>query len=313
MRNQFARSLETLMAENKDLLMFYADIGNRLFNNLKEIAGERVINAGIAEANMASMAAGAAKMGMPAFIYTITPFTTARNFEQIKVDIAYQNLPVNIVGTGSGLGYANLGPTHHSFEDIALMRVLPNMMVIAPCDANEFAALMPQAVQESSPCYLRIGKKNEPTVYHDVPDVTIGKASVLAQGDIIAILAAGTIMPEAQKLHQLLADKGIHAELVSFHTIKPLDGGYLERAFEKFDSIITIEEHSLHGGFGAAVLEWQNDSDSIHTNNKKVKRFAIPDRFIDQVGSVDDARKAAGLTAEQMLAELEQGVLCVSE
>lgn len=308
MRNQFARSLEVLMAENNNLLMFYADIGNRLFNTLKGIAGERVINAGIAEANMASMAAGAAKMNMPSFIYTITPFTSARNFEQIKVDIAYQNLPVNIVGTGSGLGYANLGPTHHSFEDIALMRVLPNMVVLAPCDAYEFAALMPQVAKDKRPCYLRIGKKNEPEVYQKQPELEIGVASVLEQGEKIAILAAGTIMPEAQKLRALLKDKGIDAELVSFHTIKPLDEQYLTAAMAKFDHLVTIEEHSIHGGFGSAILEWINDNGFA----QPVKRFAIPDKFIDQVGSVDDARKAAGLTAEQMLSELERGTLCAS-
>ena len=108
MRNAFAKCLTALASTNENVTLFYADIGNRLFNPLKEIAPERTINAGIAEANMASMAAGAAKMGLIPFIYTITPFTTARNFEQIKIDIAYQNLPVNIIGTGSGLSYANL-------------------------------------------------------------------------------------------------------------------------------------------------------------------------------------------------------------
>lgn len=306
MRNQFARSLEELMATDSSLLLFYADIGNRLFNGLKDIAGNRVINAGIAEANMASMAAGAAKQGMPSFIYTIAPFTTARNFEQIKIDIAYQNVPVNIVGTGSGLGYANLGPTHHSFEDIALMRALPNMVVIAPCDANELAALLPLVAIDKRPSYLRIGKKNEPVVYASVPNVEIGKVNVLEAGEGVAILATGTIMPEAQKLHKMLGEQGVNAELVSFHTIKPLDEEYLLKVFNQFDKVITIEEHSKLGGFGSSVLEWQNEQGI----NKLVKRFAIPDHFIDQVGSVNDARFIAGLTAEQMYDELARGYLC---
>jgi transketolase len=301
MRNAFARVLTELAADNPQLMLFYADIGNRLFNQLKDIAPQRTINAGIAEANMTGMAAGAAKMGMRPFIYTITPFTTARNFEQIKIDIAYQNQPVVIVGTGSGLSYAGLGPTHHSFEDIALMRSLPNMRIVCPADATELALLMPQIISLNAPCYFRIGKKNEPNVHDSLPKLKLGKAHVHTAGERIAILATGTIFPVAQQVQQSLREDGLNAELVSFHMIRPLDQDYLSHAVHQFEHIVTIEEHNQAGGFGSAVLEWFNDRQlSI-----PVHRFGIPDRFIDQVHTPASARQKSGLNADSIVTRLK--------
>ncbi|MEI8606069.1 MULTISPECIES: transketolase family protein [Pseudoalteromonas] len=301
MRNAFANCLTELAKSDTSLMLFYADIGNRLFNNLKEIAPDRTINAGIAEANMASMAAGSAMMGQKPFIYTITPFTTARNFEQIKIDIAYQNQPVIIVGTGSGLSYANLGPTHHSFEDIALMRSLPNMNIVCPADSDELSVLMPQLIKLNQPCYFRIGKKNEPKVHKILPNLKFGHAYTMQEGQTVAILATGTIMPLAHDLLIELQSKGINAELVSFHTVKPLDTQYLALACERFEHIITLEEHNVNGGFGSAVLEYISEQ----PKTPRVHRFGIPDRFIDQVHSTEDARKKAGLTVLDIITTLK--------
>ena len=301
MRNAFAKSLTLLAKANPAVILFYADIGNRLFDELKTEAPDRAVNAGIAEANMASMAAGTAMMGLLPFIYTIAPFTTSRNFEQIKVDIAYQNQSVVIVGTGSGLGYANLGPTHQTFEDIALMRSLPNMTIVCPCDAFELEALMPKLLNYGGPVYFRIGKKGEPRVHQQLPSLEIGKVSILHEGEGVAILSTGTVMPLAQALHDALLQKGMTPELVSFHTVKPLDSDYLQNAPSRFERLITLEEHNVNGGFGSAVLEWYNE----RLIAMPVHRFGIPDRFIDQVGSVKDARVKAGLTAEGILHSLE--------
>ncbi|KZN54984.1 transketolase family protein [Pseudoalteromonas luteoviolacea] len=306
MRNAFARVLTELAKDDQRLLLFYADIGNRLFNPLKEFASDRTINAGIAEANMASMAAGSAMMGHKPFIYTITPFTTARNFEQIKIDIAYQNQPVIIVGTGSGLSYANLGPTHHSFEDIALMRSLPNMNIVCPADAQELEILMPQLIELNQPCYFRIGKKNEPSVHDAEPALKFGKAHTMVAGEKVAILATGTIMPLAQALHSHLTALGLNPELVSFHTVKPLDTVYLNQSTERFDHLITLEEHNVNGGFGSAVLEYLSEQ----AQQPRVHRFGIPDRFIDQVHSPEDARVKARLTVADIAQTLaKRGVL----
>lgn len=300
MRNKFAQSLTQMAAENDKVCLLYADIGNRLFDKLKAVAPERAINAGIAEANMATMASGMANLGMRPFIYTITPFTTARNFEQIKVDLAYANEPVVIVGTGSGLSYANLGPTHHSFEDIAIMRVLPNMQVVCPADSLELEALMPQMLEVEQSTYLRIGKKNEPLNYDDVPDITLGKAHVLQPGSKVLLLCTGTALQIGGKLHDALTEKSISTELTSMHTVKPLDEDYLQKLGE-FDLVVTLEEHSLIGGFGSAIGEWVIDH---YTKPVNLLRCGIPDVFIDQVHDPESAREKIGLTAEDILPKI---------
>ncbi|MGJ8682426.1 transketolase family protein [Paraglaciecola sp.] len=304
MRNQFAKCITEAAKIDESVILLYADIGNRLFNDLKVVAPERTINAGIAEANMATMAAGLAMEGFKPVIYTITPFTTARNFEQIKVDIAYQNQGVVIVGTGSGLSYANLGPTHHSFEDIALMRVLPNMQVVCPADKVELEGLFKQALSSSSPVYLRIGKKNEPTIYENGEKFTIGKAHVLDKGLDVCLLVNGTILPIVIEVKDRLEALGKSCELVSMHTVKPLDSEYLKDAMCKFDLIVTVEEHSLVGGFGSAIAEWIVDG----AYSKRLIRFGIEDKFIDQVGSQASARQKTGLTVDNITQKITEAV-----
>ena len=299
MRNKFAECFTRFASTDEQLCLLYADIGNRLFDKLKQVASERTINAGIAEANMATMASGMAKMGMRPFIYTITPFTTARNFEQIKIDLAYANVPVVIVGTGSGLSYANLGPTHHSFEDIALMRVLPNMTVVCPADSLELEALFPQILEVDGPVYLRIGKKNEPLNYPELPALQLGKAKVLNAGNDIAIVCNGTALEVGKQVSENLNAMGYSTELTSLHTVKPLDTDYLT-GLNKFRLVVSIEEHSLVGGVGAAMLEWFND------NQQQVNllRCGIPDKFIDQLGSKQSARDRIGLTPEPIIEKI---------
>jgi transketolase len=301
-RNTFARVLTELAKQDERILLYYADIGNRLFNPMKEIAEERTINAGIAEANMASMAAGSAMMGHRPFIYTIAPFTTARNFEQIKIDIAYQNLPVVIVGTGAGLSYANLGPSHHSCEDIALMRMLPNMRIVCPADSYELAELLPQVLNQSNPVYFRIGKKNEPKIHQEAPQLSVGKVNVLQHGERIAVFSTGTIMPIAQNIVAELVGRGLMPELVSFHTVSPLDEEYLDTAAERFEHVITLETHCVNSGFGSAILEYYN----AFRTSPVVHRFGTPKRYIDQVHSQADAMADVGLTVDNIVYYLER-------
>lgn len=308
MRNTFATELVPLFEKKSDLVLYYADIGNRLFDPLKAIASDRVINVGIAEANMASMAAGSSKLGLKPIIYTITPFTTARNFEQIKIDIAYQHEPVVIVGTGSGFSYANLGPTHHSFEDIALMRVLPNMQVVCPCDSNELKILLNRAIASKNPTYLRIGKKNEPIITKLDKSLEIGKVNVIESGSDIAILTTGTIIDLAAKLSESLKSQGVSTELVSIHSIKPLDEEYLSRMCRRFIRVIVLEEHSVIGGLGSAILEWMNSRGQYIP----LSHFAIPDRFYDQVSSLASARVKAGLTLDRMLRNLKDDGIIIA-
>lgn len=295
MRNQFAETMTELVEEDPKLVLLTGDTGNRLFNNYKALAGERFFNCGIAEANMISMAAGLAHAGFRPVAYTITPFITTRCLEQIKVDVCYHEKPVIIVGTGSGLSYAALGATHHSCEDIAIMRALPNMQVVCTADKTEVRLALKNALAGNKPTYIRIGKKNEPPVHQTDPEFAIGKAIRLTSGEDVCLLATGNIVPEAQKATEYLKAQGISAETYSFHTVKPLDVSTLEYATQKFKLIVTIEEHNKVGGFGSAVAEWLVDQPM---NNCSLLRIATPDTFIHQAESQQWARKAFGLDGE---------------
>lgn len=296
MRNAFADELTQLAGQDSRVVLLSGDIGNRLFDSFKKIDAARFYNCGIAEANMMGVAAGMALSGLRPVVYTITPFTTTRCFEQIRVDACYHQAPVIIVGTGAGLSYAELGPTHHSLEDLAILRTLPGMHVLAPCDANELRAALRAALQANGPVYIRIGKKGEPAVFDEVPPLQIGKVTVVRPGCHVGLLCAGTLMQETLAAAELLEKQGISAEVVSVHTVKPLDEAYLESASHRFSLIATIEEHGLIGGLGGAVAEWRAASNASLAQCA----FGTPDRFMHEVGSQEYARRQYGLTAENI-------------
>src|SRR5580700_1479433 len=243
MRNAFADELTRLGDEDSRVVMLSGDIGNRLFDKFKARHEPRFFNCGVAEANMMGVAAGMAMNGLRPVAYTITPFITSRCLEQIRTDACYHEAPVTIVAVGAGLSYAGLGPTHHSCEDVAILRSLPNMVVVCPGDAWEVRAALRAVMQQDRPAYIRIGKKGEPRVHSGPPEgFAIGKALTIEQGDDICLLSTGTMLPEAVEAGHLLRSKGYSVEIVSFHTVKPLDTTYLRKAFERFKAVATIEE-----------------------------------------------------------------------
>ncbi|HEX5126611.1 MAG TPA: transketolase C-terminal domain-containing protein [Rhodocyclaceae bacterium] len=298
MRNAFADEVTKLVDQDSRVVMLSGDIGNKLFDNVKKVDERRFYNCGVAEANMMGVAAGMALCGLRPIVYTITPFTTTRCFEQIRVDACYHHVPVTIVGTGSGLSYAELGPTHHSLEDLAILRTLPGMSVLAPCDANELRACMRAALKQNGPVYIRIGKKGEAVIFKDVPDLVIGKATTVRSGNDVALLCAGTLMAEALGTADRMNANGISTEVVSMHSVKPLDTGYLDAAATRFKLIATIEEHGLIGGLGSAVAEWRART---HAPIRQIA-FGTPDEFMHEVGSQEYARRKYGLTADDMAA-----------
>ncbi|MBI5882656.1 MAG: transketolase [Elusimicrobia bacterium] len=298
MRNAFAQEITALARENPLLVLLAGDIGNRLFDRYKEAAPGRFFNCGVAEANMAGVAAGLALSGLRPVTYTIAPFNTIRCLEQIKLDICCQNLPVIIVGTGAGLAYANLGPTHHSCDDVALMRVLPNMTVLCPADPVELRLLLREALTLPSPVYLRIGKKGEPSVHPAPPPIRIGRALAVAEGSDVCLMSSGTMLSDAIAVREKLAARGCSAQVSSFHTVKPLDDEALAAAAGKFRLVATMEEHGAIGGFGAAVAEWFSDRRLPKT--PRLLRLALPDAFIDNCASQREARDAHGLAPDAM-------------
>jgi len=302
MRNAFADELTRLGDADPRVVMLSGDIGNRLFDKFKARHPARFFNCGVAEANMMGVAAGMAINGLRPVAYTITPFITTRCLEQIRTDVCYHEAPVTIVAVGAGLSYSGLGPTHHACEDIAFLRAIPNMVVICPGDAVEVRAALRAALGQDAPVYIRMGKKGEPVV-HKAPlaDFAIGRAITVSPGRDVALLSTGNMLPEAVEAAHALADAGVSAEVVSFHTVKPLDEAYLAAAFARFRLVVTIEEHSLIGGFGAAVAEWLVDRAAP---GGRLIRIGTPDAFFKKSGEQEFARETLGLTGKQIAARI---------
>jgi transketolase len=298
MRNAFASEIKTLADQDERIVLLSGDIGNRLFDEYRAHFSKRFLNCGVAEANMMSVAAGTALCGLRPVIYTITPFVTTRCLEQIRVDVCYQNLPVIIVGVGGGLSYASLNATHHSCEDIAFLRVLPNMTVICPGDAIEVKLALRAAVQQEGPVYIRLGKKGEPIVHKKIPEFVIGKGIIVRAGKEICLLSTGNMLPITVQVAEELGKRGVSAQVASFHTVKPLDEGLLSEVFSSFKAIVTIEEHSVLGGLGGSVAEWLSD----HPNSKaRLLRVGSSDTFLYKAGEQDYAREYFGLNTEAIV------------
>jgi transketolase len=298
MRNAFASEIAALAHKDERVVLLMGDIGNRLFNDFRAAHPQRFFNCGIAEANMTSMAAGMASCGLRPFTYTITPFATTRCLEQIRVDICYHHLPVVVVGVGAGLSYASLGATHHACEDIAFLRALPGMIVVCPADAIEVRLAMRAVLAQDQPAYIRMGKKGEPVIHKGEPNFFLGEALVVKPGQDVCLLAAGTVLPLALETAAELGRQGVSTEVVSFHTIKPLDDEYLRAAFDRFRIVATLEEHSLIGGLGGAVAEWLVDQPRVPAG--KLVRFGCGDYFLHEAGDQEHARRKYGLTVEVM-------------
>ncbi len=298
MRNTFASEITALAGEDERIILLSGDIGNRLFNDYKERFPNRFYNCGVAEANMTGMAAGLAICGLRPVTYTITPFATFRCMEQIKLDVCYQNVPVMIVGTGSGLSYSPLGATHHSLEDISFLRSLPNMTVICPADTVEVRLALKAALKLKGPSYIRIGKKGEPLVHLTIPEFTIGKGIILREGKDVCIISTGNMLPTAMQAGDELSVKGISTGVVSMHTVKPLDEILLKQLFNNCKVIVSVEEHSMIGGLGSAIAEWIVDHDATNT---RFLRFGTADKFLLQAYHQEAARNEFGISVEHIV------------
>jgi transketolase len=295
MRNAFAQQITALARQDERIVLLSGDIGNRLFDDFKAACPGRFYNCGVAEANMIGVAAGLALSGLRPVCYTITPFLTYRCLEQIRIDVCYHHAPVVIVGTGSGLSYASLGATHHSCEEMGMLRLLPGLAVVAPGDACEVRAALRAALQSCQPVFLRIGKKGEPKVHAADPDFVIGRALPLRDGQDVALLCAGTILPVGLATADLLSAKGLSCAVYSFPTIKPLDQSVLQQVFSRCRLVATLEEHSVLGGLGGAIAEWLSDQPHAQAQ-ARLCRFGTRDEFLHETCDQDEAREYFGLT-----------------
>jgi transketolase len=295
MRNAFAQEITKIAQEREDVVLLSGDIGNRLFDKFKEAAPGRFFNCGVAEANMIGVAAGMAASGLRPVCYTIASFLTYRVIEQIRLDLGYHHQKVILVGTGAGLSYASLGSTHHSVEDMGMLRLIPGFAVLAPGDENELRPALRAAFDYPGPVYIRIGKKGEPVVHSSEPDFRIGKVIEVRRGDVAWILSLGNTLPLALEAAQELKAQGISCGVASMGSLKPLDTEFLAAVFGSAKVVATLEEHSVLGGLGTAAAEWL----AVQGNKAQAKliTFGTPDEFLHQTSHQPSARAWAGLTS----------------
>lgn len=289
MRKTFINTLINLARMDKDIVLITPDMGFSILEPFFEEFSDRAINCGIAEQNAVSLASGLALMGKKPYVYTIIPFLTGRAYEQARLDVAYMNTNVKLIGIGAGFTYGAAGATHHAIEDISLMRTLPNMTVCCPGDNNEAEQIVRQSINNKNPMYIRIGRHNRGIF--DNNDIQIGKASIIEKGEDIAIIATSNMLPDAYDYCKKLKEEGRKPYLISMHTIKPLDKECILSLIDKGVEIQTLEEHSIIGGLGSAVAE------VIAESGKGVnfKRIGIPDKFSHYIGSQKFIKKQFGL------------------
>jgi transketolase len=274
-RDAFAATLEKLAAENDTIVAVCNDsVGSSKLGGFKAKYPDRLVNVGIAEQNMVGVGAGLANGGRLPYVCAAAPFLTGRSLEQIKADICYSNANVKLVGISSGMAYGELGPTHHSIEDFAWTRVLPNLPVIAPCDRIETAAAVVWAASYNGPCFLRLSRVGVPDLLPENHKFEVGKANLLREGSDVTLIANGTLTHRMVKAADILAERGIKARVLNMATVRPIDETAIIAAANETGAIVTAEEHSIFGGLGSAVAEVVVDHAPV-----PMKRLGVPGIF----------------------------------
>lgn len=279
-RNGYGEGLKAAGEKNKQVVALSADLtGSTRTNYFAEAFPERFVQLGIAEQNMASVASGMAAMGKIPFIASYAMFSPGRSWEQVRTTIAYNEANVKIIGAHAGVSVGPDGATHQAIEDIALMRVIPNMVVIAPADAIEAKKATLAAVAYEGPVYIRIAREKTPVVTTEDSPFAIGKAEVLFEKDrthekTVGLVVTGVLAHNALEAALLCAKKGIGVTVLHMPTIKPLDTAALDTLAAEHDMIVTLEEHQVTGGLGGAVSEYYSEQ-----NPKRVVKIGVPDVF----------------------------------
>lgn len=299
-RQQFGETLLELANQRDDFVVLTADLMYATgIEKLGASYPDRMFNMGIAEQNMTGVAAGLALCGKLPIVSGYAAFTTLRAVEQAKLDAAYNGVKVILVGQSAGLSYGVGGPTHQSFEDVAIMRSIPGMIVLVPSDAVEVDACLKAALNHpaSTPIYIRLGRGLEWVINEPESEFDIGKAVMLRDGYDVTLVANGSMVVEAVLASDALQKAGIAARVLNLHTVKPLDYASLIKAAMETPAMIVIEEHSVIGGLGAAVLEALAE-----VPHGPIRRVGIKDHF-PPIGPVNELRASLGLCAENIVAQ----------
>ena len=298
-RNVFRDSLVALMAEDDRVVCLDSDTG--LFNGTDfGSSSDRYFNLGIAEQDLMGVAAGLAKNGRLPVVNTMATFASTRALEFVKIDIAYNAVPVRIAATHSGLSAGSLGPTHHSLEDLAVMRVLPNMTVLVSTGGDNTEQLFRQCMDLPGPVYLRLGRGPTPQLPDDAPPAKIGEAQVLRHGDSVTLVACGPYPVNAALVAaERLSELGVEANVLNMHTIKPFDVATMVEFARSVPLVVTVEEHWESGGLGAAVSEALAGRLPV-----VIRRVGISDQFVSMAGDHPYLLERAGITADAVVDEV---------
>jgi len=296
-RDGFGEALVKLGEVNENIVALGADLCHSVRSMwFQQKFPERFFQVGIAEANMTGMAAGLARMGKIPFMSTFGVFATGRNWDQVRMSIAYPNMNVKICASHTGVfSVGEDGASHQSTEDIALMRILPNMRVIVPCDKEETKKATFAIAEIKGPCYLRFGREDVPVITTEETSFKIGKSEVFRYGDDVSIIACGPMVYEALLASKKLEEEGVDARIINNHTVKPIDKAMINDAARETGAIVTAEEHQVFGGMGSAVTEVLS-----HNNPVPIKMIGLQDTF-GESGKPDELQKHFNLTSEDIV------------
>lgn len=294
MRKTSLDMVHELARRDERVVFIGSDLGAGTLKAMQAEFPDRYFMEGIAEQNLIGLAAGLAMDGFIPYINTIATFLTRRCLEQVAVDLCLHNLPVRLIASGGGMVYAPLGPTHCAIEDIALMRALPNMTVVAPVDAVEMRKVMERSLAIPGPMYIRLAKGGDPVVSSaDKDDLQIGRGVVLREGHDIILVTTGIMAARTLAAAEAIAAHGLSCGVVHLHTLKPLDEALVRHVAARARLVVTVEEHVRNGGLGSAILECLADAPAPCP---RILRFALPDTFSEHYGSQDAVLDLCGLT-----------------
>ena len=303
MRDTFVRTLLEIAKKDKNVYIVTGDLGFGVLKPFWTELPDQIINAGIAEQNMTSLAAGLAMQGKIVYTYSIGNFPTLRCIEQIRNDCAYHNANVKVVCVGGGFVYGSLGMSHHATEDIAMMRALPDVTVLAPGDLVEAEAATKVIYETPGTCYLRLGRGGEKRIHERLDNFTIGKAIEIQKGEKVAVFSTGAIFDEVNEACEELNAQGMTPTVYTFPTVKPIDKAVILACAKTHKAIVTVEEHNLSGGFGSAVAEVLAEADGVKA---KLVRVALDDRYSCIVGSQKYLRKQYSIDANSIIEKVKE-------
>ena len=303
MRDTFVKTLLDIAKKDRNVYIVTGDLGFGVLKPFWEQLPDQIINAGIAEQNMTSIAAGLAMQGKIVYTYSIGNFPTLRCVEQIRNDCAYHSANVKVVCVGGGFVYGSLGMSHHATEDIAIMRSLPDVTVVAPGDLVEAACATRAIYETPGTCYLRLGRGGEKQIHEKIDGFEIGKAIKIKDGEKVAVFSTGAIFDEVDEACRELEKEGIKPTVYTFPTVKPIDKETILECARSHKAIVTVEEHNLSGGFGSAVAEVLAEAEGIQA---RLVRVALDDRYSCIVGSQKYLRRQYGIDAQAIVKKVRE-------